>query len=125
VSRLAALCRAAAALLGRYGVDVPGTFRAADLLVEPDQVGAGYGHVTSAGQLAVSAAAADGIHLETTYTGKALAGLMTHVRQRRAGWRRVLFWNTFNSMPHAPRLSMAQAAARLPAALRSVLLGSP
>ena len=67
------------------------------MLVEPDFVGEGYGYVTAAGQSAVSAAESDGIHLETTYTGKALAALMAHVKQRRVGWRNVLFWNTFNS----------------------------
>ncbi len=98
VSRLASYCRAVAALLRRLGVEVPGTFRTSDMLVEPDFVGQGYGYVTPAGQVAVEAAAADGIHLETTYTGKALAGMMAHVKQRRVGWRRVLFWNTFNSV---------------------------
>lgn len=95
--RLAQFCRAIVALLGRLGVSVPGTFRTEHMLVEPDFVGAGYGYVTAAGQSAVSAAESDGIHLETTYTGKALAALMTHVKQRRVGWRNVLFWNTFNS----------------------------
>jgi len=122
VSRLAALCRATAGLLGRHGVEVPGTFRSSDMIVEPDCVGEGYGYVTPAGQVAVAAARADGIQLETTYTGKAMAGLMAHVRQRRVGWHNVLFWNTFNSMDHAPRMSGAEAAARLPAALRPVLL---
>ncbi len=97
ISRLAALCRATAGLLRRHGVVVPGTFRTTDMEVEPDYVGEGYGYVTPAGQVAVAAAAADSLHLETTYTGKALAGLMTYVRQRREGWRRVLFWNTFAS----------------------------
>jgi len=97
-SRLASYCRAVAARLGRLGVSVPGTFRTSDMLVEPGFVGEGYGYVTSAGQSAVAAAEADGIHLETTYTGKALAGLQMHVRQRRVGWRKVLFWNTFNSV---------------------------
>ena len=53
----------------------------------------------SQARAAVEAAAEDGIQLETTYTGKALAGLMTHARHRGEGWRRVLFWNTFNSRP--------------------------
>jgi D-cysteine desulfhydrase len=123
-SRLAALCRATAGLLRRHGVVVPGTFRASDMLVEPDFVGKGYGHVTPAGQVAVAAAEADSILLETTYTGKGLAGLMTHVRQRRAGWRNVLFWNTFNSVDFAPQTSAVQAAARLPEVLRPVLLGA-
>lgn len=123
VSRLAALCRATAGLLGLHGVVVPGTFRASDMVVEPGYVGEGYGYVTPAGQVAVAAAEADSIHLETTYTGKALAGLMAHVRQRRVGWQSVLFWNTFNSVDHAPRMSAAEAAARLPKVLRPVLIG--
>jgi 1-aminocyclopropane-1-carboxylate deaminase/D-cysteine desulfhydrase-like pyridoxal-dependent ACC family enzyme len=97
VFRLAALCRATAAVLRHHGVEVPGTFRTSDMVVEPGFVGEGYGYVTPEGQVAVAAAAADSIHLETTYTGKALAGLMAYVRQRRVGWRNVLFWNTFAS----------------------------
>ncbi len=95
--RLAGLCQATAGLLRRLGVEVPGTFRTSDMVVEPDYVGEGYGYVTPAGQVAVAAAAADDLRLETTYTGKAMAGLMAYVRQRRAGWRHVLFWNTFAS----------------------------
>ncbi len=33
-----------------------------------------------------------GEHIEVS-----AAALMAHVKQRRVGWQRVLFWNTFNS----------------------------
>ncbi|MFH2009164.1 MAG: pyridoxal-phosphate dependent enzyme [bacterium] len=120
-SRLAALCRDTAALLRRHGVQVPGTFRSSELLVEHGYVGRGYGYPTAAGRAALAAAAADDIDLETTYTGKAMAGLMAHVVGRRPGWRRVLFWNTFSSVSLTPRTDLAQARARLPEPIRSFL----
>ena len=119
--RLAALCRDTAALLERHGVRVPGPFRASEMLVEHGYVGRGYGHPTTAGQAALDALAADGIALETTYTGKAMAGLMAHVLGRRPGWRRVLFWNTFSSVSPTLHTEVAQAQERLPKALRHFL----
>ena len=86
--------------LGRVpSVDIhkPGTFRTSDMSVAPDFVGQGYGYVTAAGQVAVAAAEADGIHLETTYTGKAMAALMHDLQQPNYGGEQYLFWNTHNS----------------------------
>lgn len=42
----------------------------------------------------------EGITLETTYTGKALAALIHDARSQRLAGRRVVFWNTYNSRPY-------------------------
>lgn len=120
-ARLAELCEATAAKLRALGVPIPGGFLAHEMQVVENQVGAGYGHATPEAMEAVSQAAEDGMRLETTYTGKALAGLSGLVRDRRPGWRRVLFWNTFHSRPLPRSLSEEEVRARLPKALRSVI----
>jgi D-cysteine desulfhydrase len=42
---------------------------------------------------------AEGISLETTYTGKAMAALIADGRAGQLATKRVLFWNTYNSRP--------------------------
>lgn len=73
------------------------SFGESDIEIRHDFVGPGYAHFTEEG---MSAAARmqqfEGIRLEGTYTGKALAGLVHDVTERgRTGT--TLFWNTFNS----------------------------
>jgi hypothetical protein len=68
------------------------------------QRGPGYGAATPAAREAVAAAAACGLILETTYTGKCLAAVFERAR---AGSLRgpALFWNSFNAVDlekHAP-----------------------
>ena len=59
-------------------------------------VGGGYGIETEASREAIALAArTDAIFLDPTYTGKAMAGLIAYVRQRRFTDRQtVLFWHT-------------------------------
>jgi D-cysteine desulfhydrase len=59
----------------------------------------GYGVVTPETTVAVDAAAARGVKLETTYTGKAMAALMADAASGALGGERVLFWDTYNSAP--------------------------
>jgi hypothetical protein len=61
-------------------------------------LGEGYAVPTSESQAAVALAAAHGLHLETTYTGRALAALAADAGTL-AG-KTVLFWNTFSSRGH-------------------------
>jgi D-cysteine desulfhydrase len=61
-----------------------------------DWYGAGYGHATAAGNAAIAQAAAHGLALESTYTGKAFAAFLQRLRDTPGD---VLFWNTFNSHP--------------------------
>ena len=88
-----------AALLGRRGLVVPGGPR--PLEVVHDAFGRGYAHPTPPGAQAILAAAASGLRLETTYTGKALAALAA--RSGRFARATVLFWNTYSSVDLAPR----------------------
>ena len=41
----------------------------------------------------------EGLHLETTYTGKALAALIADARAGKLAGQKVMFWNTYNSRP--------------------------
>ena len=68
--------------------------------------GDGYGHATPEGRAAV-AWAGPALHLETTYTGKALASCLAHCSDRGRN-DTVLFWNTYNSAPLAELDSLAR-----------------
>jgi hypothetical protein len=83
-----------------------------------DQLGDGYGAPTAAAQAAVESAAHCGIHLETTYTGKTLAGLRERVR--RGPWpdRPVLFWNTYHAVDAAARAPRPLDPEQLPVRFR-------
>jgi len=81
------LARKTASLLGWRG-------RLGKLEVVHNQIGPGYGHITPAAERAVALAHdEEGLKLETTYTGKAMAALL----ERGARGRKILFWNTHNS----------------------------
>ena len=43
---------------------------------------------------------AEGLHLETTYTGKGLAALVADARSGALEGKQVAFWNTYNSRPY-------------------------
>ncbi|HUT78145.1 MAG TPA: pyridoxal-phosphate dependent enzyme [Polyangia bacterium] len=94
---LGLLARRAFALLARRGLAAawPGL----RLRVDHRFAGPGYGHETKAARRAVAAAAAAGLDLETTYTGKALAALLED--RLAAGTRRreaVMFLDTCGSL---------------------------
>ncbi|MDB4906671.1 MAG: 1-aminocyclopropane-carboxylate deaminase [Gemmatimonadetes bacterium] len=77
--------------------------------------GDGYGHATQAGRDAV-AWAEPALHLETTYTGKALAACLEWCRGEGAS-QVGLFWNSYNSAELAEVASLAQ----LPLEIRQAL----
>lgn len=60
----------------------------------------GYGVVTPETTEAVGMASTRGMHLETTYTGKAFSAMLADARAGRLAHERVLFWNTYNSAPY-------------------------
>ncbi len=63
----------------------------------------GYGVVTRETTEAVGLAAARGLKLETTYTGKAFAAMLGDARAGRVGPSgSVLFWDTYSSAPMPP-----------------------
>jgi len=60
----------------------------------------GYGVVTPETTEAVAVGAAAGLHLETTYSGKAFSAMLSDARSGRLQGERVLFWDTYNSAPY-------------------------
>jgi D-cysteine desulfhydrase len=75
--------------------------------------GTGYGHTNAATEHAIELARDElGLSLESTYTGKAMAGLLHDVS---AGFDEpILFWNTFNSRPIALDANLEPDYDRLP-----------
>lgn len=61
-------------------------------------VGGGYAHPTPAGLAAMARAAAAGLQLEPTYTGKTLAALLADADAGRLDGKRVLFIHSYNSV---------------------------
>jgi D-cysteine desulfhydrase len=66
-------------------------------------LGEEYAAATPESLEAVALAAAHNIHLETTYTGKALAALVADARAGKLARKTVLFWNTYSSTSSNPR----------------------
>jgi 1-aminocyclopropane-1-carboxylate deaminase/D-cysteine desulfhydrase-like pyridoxal-dependent ACC family enzyme len=96
----------------------------ARLRVDTRFLGAGYGHATRAGDEATAVAfEAAHLALDPTYTAKAFASALWHVRSRRA--RHILYLHTLSSAPMAPLLEGAPPEAELDPALRKLLLPGP
>ena len=92
--RVFSLVRRTLRLLARAGLEVatgPATLR-----VDGGQLGAGYGHATSAANAAQSETAAAGLALDLTYSAKAWAALSGLA----GSFRHLCFWHTFD-----PRLA--------------------
>ncbi|MBS7280260.1 MAG: pyridoxal-phosphate dependent enzyme [Candidatus Freyarchaeota archaeon] len=70
-----------------------------DVTVLDDYAGAEYGAVTQDGLAAIELMKkTEGIQLETTYTGKTLAGLIDYTKKHDLKDTPILFWNTYNSV---------------------------
>jgi D-cysteine desulfhydrase len=83
-------------------------------------LGDGYGHPTPEGEEATRVAReAAGLTLDPTYTAKAFASALWHVRARRA--RHVLYWHTLSSAPLEPLLQGAPERETLDPSLRRLL----
>ncbi|MHA2066878.1 MAG: pyridoxal-phosphate dependent enzyme, partial [Candidatus Thorarchaeota archaeon] len=71
----------------------------ADVHIDHDFAGPRYGEVTDEGLEAMQILSeAEGIHLETTYTGKAFASMLHHIRSKQVSGEPVLYWHTYNSV---------------------------
>jgi len=82
-------------------------------------IGPGYGHRIAAGDEATLLARdAVGLVLDPTYTAKAFASALWHVRARRG--RHILYWHTLSSAPMAPLLAGGPSETSLPKALRDL-----
>lgn len=84
--------------------------------IDSEQLGAGYGAPTQQARAAQACAQRCGIKLELTYTAKAFAGMLDALSKK--SYKRVLFWNTFNSASLDEQLACAPA---LPQHLREQL----
>jgi D-cysteine desulfhydrase len=138
VSRALGVGLAVAALARiRPGISIASVSRA--LIVDPNQLGAGYGHPTPAGQTATILAKQVGLELDPTYTAKAFSAALSlldchgmpiepatgskglHAAMPEFSGRplRVLYWHTLSA---APDLLAAEADVEpLPARLRALL----
>ena len=115
ISRLARRTRK---LLVAGGADVPKLDPGA-LVVHHGHCGDGYGHVTEGASRALGVASTAGLSLETTYTGKALAGLLEVVGRGETG-PEVMFVDTVSSAPLDALL--AEAPTEVPEELLPLLL---
>jgi D-cysteine desulfhydrase len=86
--------------------------------VEHRFFGGGYGRATAASDEAVTRAAAAGLRLEPTYTGKAMAALLADAAAGALDGKRVLFVNTYSSADLAPLLAGGPGVGGLPRALQ-------
>jgi D-cysteine desulfhydrase len=78
--------------------------RPSDLIYIDDMLGRGYAHLTPEDVRAVQEAEEfEGLMLEGTYTGKALAGAIAMGKELRGG-ESILFLNTYNSTDLSPRI---------------------
>ena len=93
----------------------------ADFDLVRDQLGAAYGAPTPAARDAVDAAAAGGLELETTYTGKCLAAIRERAARGELPGAPVLFWNTYNGVDVAALAPRPLDPASLPAGFRQFL----
>jgi D-cysteine desulfhydrase len=86
--------------------------------VEHNFFGGAYGRATPEGDEAVARAAAVGLRLEPTYTGKTMAALLADAAAGRLDGKRVLFWHTYNGVELAPLLAAGPGVDGLPPRLR-------
>ena len=94
-AKIARIATKTARYLRRRGASVP-TVEVGEEAVEllDGYLGSGYAHPTEAGQAAIDLVArSEGLPLETTYTGKAMAALLDHARREPGA--RFLFVDTF------------------------------
>jgi len=86
-----------------------------------DFYGDGYAIATPLAREAVALISeTEGLKLETTYTGKALAALLEHARTGKLSGKKVLFWNTYNSRAYPDEITRASTE-QLPESLQKYL----
>lgn len=93
----------------------------ANLTLRTEYLGDGYAMPTPECREAVELIArTEGLKLETTYSGKALAALIDDARSGRLEGQQVAFWNTYNSRPYPQEVASVDTGA-LPPALQPYL----
>jgi len=78
------------------------TFEDLAIRLRDDQYGDGYAMPTQGAQEALRLAEHAGLHLETTYTAKALSAFVADSRAGLLRDEHVLFWDTYSSAPKPP-----------------------
>jgi D-cysteine desulfhydrase len=109
------LLRKTAELMRRADASVPSDLvDRARVILYDDFYGEGYGRSDARTEAAMAVATAElGLALDSTYSGKALAALLSDLAAGRAG--RPLFWNTANAVPLSVPQDSLPDFARLPA----------
>lgn len=115
-----------ATMLRHYGVDIRddiGTHVQVDFRSE--FFGDGYAKSNPETDHAVAIAAEQlDLKLESTYTGKAMLGLLKDIQQQGNRGENLLFWNTFNSRPWPVAAVTSADRERLPEPFRRYVQGS-
>lgn len=121
---VARLARKTAARLEEVGISGVPTITKDDFELLHDYFGPDYGVPTDAGGEAIELAERlEGLHLEPTYTGKAMSGLIGE-RERLADREGpVLYWHTLNGADLSDRIAGATPHADLPAEYAQFLEG--
>lgn len=77
----------------------------ANVTLRGEFFGEGYDYASAESREALEFTRAhENVHLDLTYTGRAMAALIHDARQGRLAGRNVLFWNTYNSRPYPANL---------------------
>jgi D-cysteine desulfhydrase len=115
-ARLVRIARACWKRMRRAEAAVPEVeLRPEDLTVVPGFVGRAYGAPTDEASRALRAVeSAEGIKLETTYTGKCMAALLQVSQREPYRDQNLLFWNTYSSIDPAIGLSELPSFRQLP-----------
>jgi D-cysteine desulfhydrase len=121
---LARKARAVLRRLRRADPSVPPLeLRAGDFELATGQLGPGYGAATEAAREAARVAAGAGLLLDTTYSAKCLAEVLSRARAGSLPRAPVLFWLTLNSIDVAAAAPPFRPEA-LPASLRAIAEGA-
>jgi len=117
------LIASTARLMKKHGAAVPSALtRPQKIEVVHSLYGGAYGRPTAASKDAVARARQlEGIDLENTYTGKALAGLLEIIRAEQLYHRPLLFWNTVSSVDIHPLLDKTPKRELVDAGVRRYL----
>ena len=103
-------------LMRRCGCDIQcPQCRAEDIMLMHDFFGEEYAGPTEEGKRAIEIVVEqEGLHLDTTYTGKTMAALMSFLKRDDNVQKHILFWHTLNSVDLAPLLENAPEPESLP-----------